>query len=749
LICCCNRGSVGRIAADGMMLAAALLTTTAAVTAAATPAAPNATCCVWWPLPGNQTKDGCEAGGDAKHDGGAYHWNTGRGTPQAVCGKLNCQCCRTGPPGNTTTALCANHGKPPAPPPMNEPLAPGATVFEGGEAGYGWYFFPRLLQTPTGELLVFSEAHISCAHMADKGAIDIVLKRSSDNGHSWSGVELVHSEYKGSPGTWIGNPAPLIDAETGTLWLIMSRNNTDVLAMSSTNWGKTWGPAKVISDQVLAPAWKDTKPSWQGGWGWVATTGGMQLTIGAQKGRLVVTGDVQTPPTANCSSPYSQHQAQRRLVGLGLGDGKSCSQSWVMFSDTHGETWNYSRTLLEAGDEVSNPVQLANGSVVLNMRGHDLQSYDKGDPNNAHRWLGRSDTFGTTWPSDFSHMRPFMNASSGMPMTFGGDCFGDLTRLPAVAAATAGDWSAGGKEILVMGGIHSTGSHGGIGGRSDYRVHMSTDAGNSFSLVAEVYKGSTSYSGIRALNSTHVGLVFNAGSAHKSSMACDAVTKYIVLCVRCKHQVDRMIKTDDAGAADRDDDASAPVAATVIMADDEASLRTALYRIGRMTRAPGSARHTVHLRTMILLRSPLLISEEHTGFELARAPNASGPVGLGRSVRHHESDAFAPDESAVVRVQGAHDVVICGLSIGFMRPGERSDEASQQAPPPPPHAAALETHDAVSVHLTELRVIGGPFPQNRLVRDISTQSYFFYVTLLAQKPRGNHSHGIPPRRPKV
>ena len=69
---------------------------------------------------------------------------------------------------------------------MNEPLAPGATVFEGGEAGYGWYFFPRLLQTPTGELLVFSEAHISCAHMADKGAIDIVLKRSSDNGHAQS-----------------------------------------------------------------------------------------------------------------------------------------------------------------------------------------------------------------------------------------------------------------------------------------------------------------------------------------------------------------------------------------------------------------------------------------------------------------------------------------------------------------------------------------------------------------------------------
>ena len=206
-----------------------------------------------------------------------------------------------------------------------------------------------------------------------------------------------------------------------------------------------------------------------------------------------------------------------------------------MFSDTHGLTWNYSRTLLLPGDETSNPVQLANGSVVIDMRGHDLASYDKGNPNNAHRWLGRSDTSGTTWPSDFGHMRPFINASSGTPMTFGGDCFGDLTRLPAVAAGTAtGEWIAADKELLVMGGIHSTGgSHGGIGGRSDYRVHMSSDGGNSFSLVSEVYNGSTSYSGIRALNSTHVGVMFNAGSAHKGSMACDAVTKYIVLCVRC------------------------------------------------------------------------------------------------------------------------------------------------------------------------------------------------------------------------
>lgn len=411
-------------------------------------------------------------------------------------------------------------------------------AFRGGEAGYGWYFFPRLLQTPTGELLVFSEAHKICGHASDKGWIDIVLKRSTDTGQNWGGVEVVHSEAAQSPGTWIGNPAPLIDTETSTLWLVMSRNNTDVLAMSSTDWGKTWRKPSVISSQVLAPEWR-SKPSWQGGWGWVATTGGMQLTVGSKKGRLVVTGDVQTPATPNCSSPYFAQEWKGKFENR-MGDGKSCSQSWVAFSDTHGQQWDYSRTLLLPGDEVSNPVQLANGSVVIDMRGHDLRSYDKGNPNNAMRWLGRSDTSATTWPSDASHMRPFVNATSGHPMHFGGDCFGDMTLVPPVPATsnvlTAGsnEWkSMLEKELLVMGGIHRDGVSGGISGRSDYRVHVSSDGGNSFSLVSEVYKGSTSYSGIRALNSTHVGVMMNVGSEHSSSMACDATTNFVVVCVRC------------------------------------------------------------------------------------------------------------------------------------------------------------------------------------------------------------------------
>lgn len=86
--------------------------------------------CVSWPIPANHTKavstqyprqlstwvclalrdclwsQGCEAGGDALHDGGTYHYNTGRGTGESVCAKQphpgkscrdGCDCCRTQP----------------------------------------------------------------------------------------------------------------------------------------------------------------------------------------------------------------------------------------------------------------------------------------------------------------------------------------------------------------------------------------------------------------------------------------------------------------------------------------------------------------------------------------------------------------------------------------------------------------------------------------------------------------------------
>eukprot|EP00036_Acanthoecidae_sp_10tr_P019017 CAMPEP_0206305666 /NCGR_PEP_ID=MMETSP0106_2-20121207/10388_1 /ASSEMBLY_ACC=CAM_ASM_000206 /TAXON_ID=81532 /ORGANISM="Acanthoeca-like sp., Strain 10tr" /LENGTH=174 /DNA_ID=CAMNT_0053736535 /DNA_START=1 /DNA_END=522 /DNA_ORIENTATION=+ len=174
-----------------------------------------------------------------------------------------------------------------------------------------------------------------------------------------------------------------------------------------------------------------------------------------------------------------------------------------MYSDDFGATWNYSRTLLHPGDE-SQVAQLPNGSVVMNMRGHDLPSYDHGNANNARRWLGRSDDGGTTWPAEHIWVLP--------NLTFGGDCEGSMVALPR------------GDPVLIMSAIHSDGPKpgivarasvaGSIIGRADLRLHRSIDGGASWQQVAVVYQGSAAYSSLVALNATHVGVLWAAGSLH-------------------------------------------------------------------------------------------------------------------------------------------------------------------------------------------------------------------------------------------
>merc|ERR1711939_786737 len=106
-------------------------------------------------------------------------------------------------------------------------------------------------------------------------------------------------------------------------------------------------------------------------------------------------------------------------------------------------------------------------------------------------------------------------------MHFGGDCEGTMVHLP-------GDGNNAG--ILVMGSVHHVGTHGGIQGRSDYRLHRSLNGGASWTKVADVYSGPASYSSLVALNATHVGLAWNAG-VDKDSMQCNATTQFSVYCV--------------------------------------------------------------------------------------------------------------------------------------------------------------------------------------------------------------------------
>ena len=81
-------------------------------------------------------------------------------------------------------------------------------VFKAGEQGYDCFRIPSLLFTSKGTLLAFAEGRgrqsKSCA---DHGDVHIVLKRSSDLGHTWSNLSVVYTE----PHNTIGKQSISID----------------------------------------------------------------------------------------------------------------------------------------------------------------------------------------------------------------------------------------------------------------------------------------------------------------------------------------------------------------------------------------------------------------------------------------------------------------------------------------------------------------------------------------------------------
>src|SRR6266853_788269 len=62
-------------------------------------------------------------------------------------------------------------------------------LFVSGTEGYGRYRCPALIVSPKGTLLAFCEGRIKAAGLT--GDIDLVLRRSFDNGKTWQPIQRI------------------------------------------------------------------------------------------------------------------------------------------------------------------------------------------------------------------------------------------------------------------------------------------------------------------------------------------------------------------------------------------------------------------------------------------------------------------------------------------------------------------------------------------------------------------------------
>jgi sialidase-1 len=299
-------------------------------------------------------------------------------------------------------------------------------VFVAGEGGFHTYRIPSLLVTAKGSVLAFAEARKKGT--SDTGDIDLVLKRSTDGGRTWEPVRTVWDDG----GNTCGNPCPVQDRATGTIWLPLTHNlgkdqEKDIVAGtakgSRTVWitrseddGRTWAKPVEITKDVKRPEWT-----------WFAT--GPGVGIQTKSGALVVPCDSKD-----------------------LGGKKGFA--FVMTSADGGKTWKTGGVVGDLWNECQ-VAEREDGSLLLNMRNHDRTKRRRG--------VAISEDGGATWTEavpDPALVEPVCQAS--------------LFRHP-----TAG-------LLFSNPGTAST--------RTRMTLRLSPDDGKTWSVSKELYDGPSAYS---------------------------------------------------------------------------------------------------------------------------------------------------------------------------------------------------------------------------------------------------------------
>ncbi len=321
-------------------------------------------------------------------------------------------------------------------------------IFRAGEGGYHTYRIPALIVSAKGTLLAFCEGRRNSG--SDTGDIDLVLRRSVDGGKTWLPLQKIADAGEDT----VGNPAPVVERATGTIFLLLTKNpghtserqiersaaqgDRTVWIMRSNDDGANWTEPVEITASVKKAEW-----------GWYATGPGNGIQL--RSGRLMVACD------------HNRRDDQER-------------HSHVIYSDDRGETWKVGGV---AGDKTNESAvaELGDGSVVLNMRSYHGKN---------RRAVQRSTDGGLTWSAlelDETLIEPV--------------CQGSL-----VAAVPAGKKPG---QRLIFSNPAST-------KRERMTVRLSGNGGRSWGASRVIYDGPAAYSSLAVWGRNRVGLLYERGS---------------------------------------------------------------------------------------------------------------------------------------------------------------------------------------------------------------------------------------------
>ena len=214
------------------------------------------------------------------------------------------------------------------------------------------YRIPSIITATNGDLIAAIDERVpSCGDLKWSRDINIVIRKSSDNGKTWGKIEKIIDYPLGQSAS---DPSMILDKQTNTIFLFYNYmdldNQKDIYYLkyiSSNDNGKSWSKPVDITNQI-------SKENWKNDFKFITSGRGIQT----KNGTLL-----------HC------------LVNLQKG-------THVFGSNDNGKTWFITETPTSPGDE-SKIVELNDGSWMVNSRVNKL----------GYRYSHFSNDDGKTWIS--------------------------------------------------------------------------------------------------------------------------------------------------------------------------------------------------------------------------------------------------------------------------------------------------------------------------------------------------------------
>lgn len=254
-------------------------------------------------------------------------------------------------------------------------------LFGPGDYGSTNYRIPAIITADDGTLVAVTDKRkYNSTDLPED--IDIVVRRSMDNGVTWS--EPVTMAQGTGRHNGFGD-AVLMKANSGKLvalfvggpglWGSTPTNPIRSYVSSSNDNGLTWTAPEDITTQIFGAGCTDPLRAT-----WRASFFGSGQGLSLEDGRLMAVAAIRESSANNVLNNYA------------------------IYSDDEGATWNVSGKALDGGDEAK-VVELNNGDVLMSIR------------RGGNRLWAKSTDRGETWSSNGS-----------WPEVWGNACNGDMVR---------------------------------------------------------------------------------------------------------------------------------------------------------------------------------------------------------------------------------------------------------------------------------------------------------------------------------